>query len=65
MSYGVYVIHALSGSWLHERFTLAQAPLIFIVQVGFTLPLAAMSWYLLEAPILRWKSRWPMAQAPL
>ena len=26
VSYGVYVIHALFGSWLHARFTLAQAP---------------------------------------
>lgn len=64
ISYGVYVIHALFGHWLHERFTLAQAPLIFLLQVAITLPLAAASWYLFESPILSLKRRWPMASRP-
>lgn len=60
ISYGVYIIHALFGGWLHSRFTLAQAPLIFLIQIGITLPLAAASWYLFESPILRLKRYWPM-----
>ena len=64
VSYGVYVIHALFGQWLHDHFTLSQAPLIFVLQVGITLPLAAVSWYVFESPILRQKWRWPMPRAP-
>lgn len=60
VSYGVYVIHALFGGWLHDTFPLEQAPLIFALQVGITLPLAAASWYLFESPILSQKRRWPM-----
>lgn len=63
VSYGIYVIHAVFGQWLHDHFTLAQAPLIFLIQVGITLPLAALSWYLFESPILRLKRRWPMPSA--
>jgi peptidoglycan/LPS O-acetylase OafA/YrhL len=60
VSYGIYVIHALLGDWLHSRFTLAQAPLIFALQLAMTLPLAGASWYLFESPILAQKRRWPM-----
>jgi peptidoglycan/LPS O-acetylase OafA/YrhL len=60
VSYGIYIIHALFGGWLHSRFTLSQAPLIFVLQLAVTLPLAAASWYLFEGPILRQKRRWPM-----
>jgi peptidoglycan/LPS O-acetylase OafA/YrhL len=63
VSYGVYVIHALFGAWLHQRFSLAQAPLIFLIQLGLTLPLAAASWYLFESPLLSLKRRWPMRSA--
>ena len=63
ISYGVYVIHAVFGAWLHSRFTLAQAPLIFVIQIGLTLPLAAASWYCFESPILRLKRHWPMPSA--
>ena len=63
ISYGVYVIHAVFGAWLHSRFTLAQAPLIFVIQIGVTLPLAAASWYWFESPILRLKRHWPMPSA--
>ncbi len=63
VSYGVYVIHALFGQWLHEQFTLSQAPLIFLLQLGVTLPLAALSWYFFESPILKQKWRWPMPRA--
>lgn len=60
ISYGVYLLHALFGGWLHSTFTLAQAPLIFLIQFGLTVPLAALSWYAFESPILRQKWRWPM-----
>jgi peptidoglycan/LPS O-acetylase OafA/YrhL len=60
ISYGIYVIHALFGSWLHHRFSLAQAPLIFVLQVSITVPLAAASWHFIESPILKQKWRWPM-----
>jgi peptidoglycan/LPS O-acetylase OafA/YrhL len=59
----VYLIHGVFGGWLHRRFTLAQAPLIFAIQFGLTVPLAALSWYLFESPILRNKRYWPMPQS--
>jgi peptidoglycan/LPS O-acetylase OafA/YrhL len=58
ISYGIYVIHACFGHWLHSQFSLA--PLIFMFQLALTIPLAAASWYLFEAPILKQKQRWPM-----
>lgn len=60
VSYGVYVINAAFGGFLHERFTLKQAPLIFAIQLALTLPLAALSFYFFESPILSLKSRWKM-----
>jgi len=59
ISYGIYVIHALFGGWLHDHFTLAQAPIIFALQLGMTVPLAALSWYLFESPLLSLKRYWP------
>ncbi|HEY3255460.1 MAG TPA: acyltransferase, partial [Polyangiaceae bacterium] len=64
ISYGVYLIHGIFGGWLHRRFTLAQAPLIFAIQFGLTVPLAALSWYLFESPILQNKRFWPMPRRP-
>ncbi len=58
ISYGIYVLHALFGRWLHSELTFA--PAIFLVQAGLTIPLAAASWYLFESPILKQKTRWPM-----
>ena len=58
ISYGFYVIHAVYGPWLHATF---GAPYIrFILQLGLTIPVAAISWYLLESPLLRLKTRFPM-----
>lgn len=62
ISYGIYVIHALFGGWLHDQFTLAQAPIIFALQLGMTVPLAALSWYLFESPLLALKRHWPRRQ---
>ncbi len=58
ISYGVYVIHALFGHWLHAHF--ASGRVVFVLQLGITIPLAALSWYLFESPILSQKWRWPM-----
>ena len=63
VSYGVYVIHTAFGGWLHEHFTPQQAPLIFVLQMAFTLPLAALSWYLFESQVLKLKRYWPMPRA--
>ena len=60
VSYGVYVIHTAFGGWLHQHFTLQQAPIIFALQLAFTLPVAALSWYLFESPLLKLKRFWPM-----
>jgi len=58
ISYGVYVIHALLSRPLHARF---DSPVVmFVLLIGLTLPLAALSWYFFEAPILAQKHRWPM-----
>jgi peptidoglycan/LPS O-acetylase OafA/YrhL len=58
ISYGMYVVHACFGHWLHSHFT--SASVVFVVQLALTVPLAALSWYLFESPILRQKWRWPM-----
>jgi peptidoglycan/LPS O-acetylase OafA/YrhL len=58
ISYGVYVIHALFGHWLHAHFS--SGSVVFVLQLGITIPLAALSWYLFESPILSQKWRWPM-----
>ena len=61
ISYGVYVIHALLGRPLHARF---DSPIVvFVLLLALTLPLAALSWYFFEAPILAQKHRWPMPSA--
>jgi peptidoglycan/LPS O-acetylase OafA/YrhL len=61
ISYGMYVIHALLGRPLHARFD--SPVVVFVLQLGLTLPLAALSWYFFEAPILAQKHRWPMPSA--
>jgi peptidoglycan/LPS O-acetylase OafA/YrhL len=58
ISYGVYVIHALLSRPLHARFD--SPVVVFVLLLGLTLPLAALSWYFFEAPILAHKHRWPM-----
>jgi len=58
ISYGIYVIHALISRPLHARFE--STLVIFVLQLGLTVMLAALSWYFFEAPILSQKHRWPM-----
>lgn len=59
VSYGVYIIHAPFGRLLHQYLPLAPPPIIFALQLGLTVPLAALSWYLFESRILRLKRFWP------
>jgi peptidoglycan/LPS O-acetylase OafA/YrhL len=58
ISYGIYVLHALLGRPLHARFE--SSLLVFVLLLVLTVPLAALSWYFFEAPILAQKRRWPM-----
>jgi len=58
VSYGVYVIHACFGQWLHAHFS--SYAVVFVLQLALTLPVAALSWYWFESPILQQKKRWPM-----
>ena len=58
ISYGIYVIHALIARPLRAHF--GSALLVFFLELALTLPLAALSWYFFEAPILAQKHRWPM-----
>ena len=62
VSYGVYVLHSCFGSWLHDHFP--AGPVVFVLQLALTLPVAALSWYLFESPILKQKWRWPMPRRP-
>ncbi len=59
ISYGIYVIHACFGQWLHAHFS--SYVVVFVLQAGLTIPVAAASWYFFESPILKQKRRWPMA----
>ncbi len=59
-SYGVYLIHLPVVLWLGAR---GLAPAVVLVAgLAVTLALAAMSWDLLERPLLAHKRRWPMPQ---
>ncbi|MEO8455620.1 MAG: acyltransferase [Sphingomicrobium sp.] len=58
VSYGIYVIHGLLTRPLHARFESHWT--VFTVLVALVLPLAALSWYVFEAPILAHKRHWPM-----
>lgn len=60
ISYGIYVIHSCFGQWLHAHFS--SYIVVFALQTGVTIPMAAASWYWFESPILKQKRRWPMAR---
>ena len=57
-SYGIYVIHLPIVLWLAARGL--PAIVVLAVALGITLALAAVSWTVLESPLLAMKSRWPM-----
>ena len=54
----MYVIHACFGPMLHRHFD--SYPVVFVLQMAVTIPLAALSWYFFESPVLKQKRRWPM-----
>lgn len=57
-SYGVYVIHLPVVKWLIGR---GLAPALVLTEgLVITLILAALSWVVLERPLLAYKVRWPM-----
>ena len=58
LSYTMYIVHVPIVVWLKQQHATA------LQQVAVTLPasllIAALSWYLVEFPILSQKKRWPM-----
>jgi peptidoglycan/LPS O-acetylase OafA/YrhL len=60
ISYGLYLLHVpvfdTAREFLHPH-GVAQSVAVFAVDIGATIVVASVSWYLLESPILRWKHR--------
>jgi peptidoglycan/LPS O-acetylase OafA/YrhL len=65
ISYGLYLYHYPLVVMTHDLSTaLAMwtlAPFFRLAAVIFTIPIAVLSWRLVEQPILRWKSRFEYA----
>jgi peptidoglycan/LPS O-acetylase OafA/YrhL len=64
ISYGVYVYHLLVW-WVVVQFwpaLFAKGPLPFAVMTALTVGVATVSWYALEEPLNRLKSRFPTVQ---
>ncbi len=61
ISYGIYVYHRPIGIWLDGRVAslIARTALLLVTAIS----IAALSWYLVERPILSLKRRWPMPRA--
>ena len=67
VSYGLFLWHPLV---LEEIFRLENRPIFsgdyvitFLMTLAGGLALAALSYYILERPLLRWSSRWPRPRA--
>jgi peptidoglycan/LPS O-acetylase OafA/YrhL len=58
ISFGIYVIHGCMSPLL--RATVADSLARTAILMVASIILAAISWRLLEQPLLAWKSRWPM-----
>ena len=56
VSYGVYLWHLTWIEWLDETFSVTGFWLTLVLTVALTIPTAAVSWYFVEAPLLRLKS---------
>lgn len=57
VSYGVYLWHHPVQKWLQTSFALPQYdsyvfPALFLISLAITIPLAALSWYLVESPLI-------------
>jgi peptidoglycan/LPS O-acetylase OafA/YrhL len=62
VSYGVYLVHGLTGEILAALGISSRAlpePLRLLVLSAVTVGIASLSWHLLEAPLNRLKQRFP------
>jgi peptidoglycan/LPS O-acetylase OafA/YrhL len=61
LSYSIYLWHPQLMQWLQRTFDIkpftGQFPLLLVLTLATTLPVAAASWYLVEKPILDYTSR--------
>ena len=66
ISYGIYLAHGFAGDMLAGVGINSRAlpePWRFVILVGLTVGVAALSWHFLEAPINALKTRFPYAPA--
>ncbi len=63
VSYGIYLWHLLVMRWLEETWQLKDFWPLLGATVVLTIPIAAASWYLVEAPLLRRKDPRPRSRA--
>ena len=61
ISYGLYIIHGAAGVWLRRVTT--QPVALSALSLGVCVPLAAVSWYGFERPLLSLKRHFPMPRA--
>ncbi len=64
VSYGIYLWHVTVMTWLERTFDVSGFWPLLGATLGLTLPIAAASWYLLEAPLLRRKDPRPRRLGP-
>jgi peptidoglycan/LPS O-acetylase OafA/YrhL len=62
-SYGIYLWHLFVMRWLEETWQLKDFWPLLGATVVLTIPIAAASWYLVEAPLLRRKDPRPRSRA--
>jgi peptidoglycan/LPS O-acetylase OafA/YrhL len=63
VSYGIYLWHAVAIKFLYNETSLVHGiglgwVLDSLLVLAITLPLAALSWYGIERPSMRWAARW-------
>ncbi len=63
VSYGIYLWHLFVMRWLEETWQLKDFWPLLGATVVLTIPIAAASWYLVEAPLLRRKDPRPRSRA--
>ncbi len=69
ISYGLYLYHLLIFEWIDAKFRFqmgyADTWRLDALKVGVTVAVAALSWHLIEQPILRLKDRFRYQRPPL
>jgi peptidoglycan/LPS O-acetylase OafA/YrhL len=55
VSYGIYLWHLLVMRWLNTTLEMRDFLPLLATTIVITIPIAAASWYLVEAPLLRRK----------